>query len=181
MNRNKINELIIAAILGTVSYLLMYLAFPIIPSVPYMTLDFSDVVILIIFKYWRKKVGYMTLFIKELLHFIFSGPSFLQLLGCLADTLAIIIFAEILIMGMKRLNFSIALILATFGMTFVMAIINYSILLPLYITALATSFELSIAQMVFFGVIPFNLIKGITVGIVYKIFSDRLFKIIKKM
>ena len=49
-------NLTIAALLGAMAYLLMYIAIPIIPIVPYMTLDFSGIPIFTsIFDFWTQR------------------------------------------------------------------------------------------------------------------------------
>ena len=49
-------NLTIAALLGAMAYLLMYIAIPIIPIVPYMTLDFSGIPILLAFLIFHQRI-----------------------------------------------------------------------------------------------------------------------------
>ena len=88
-------NLTIAALLGAMAYLLMYIAIPIIPIVPYMTLDFSGIPILLAFLIFGRKDGYVALLIKELLHLILAGMAISNLIGVLADAIALMIFIEI--------------------------------------------------------------------------------------
>ena len=159
------------AILGALSFVLMLIAFPIIPLVPYMKLDFSLVPILLTFILYGRKMGYMTLGLKEILYLIIMGPSLSNIIGVLSDFLATLLFAETFILSLKYslTKYSQAIINATFLMTLGMTIANWILIIPLYMRFLGMKLTFPLSKIILFGVVPFNLIKGIIVGFIFKI------------
>lgn len=167
-----------AALLGAMAYLLMYIAIPIIPIVPYMTLDFSGIPILLAFLIFGRKDGYVALVIKELLHLILAGMAISNLIGVLADALALAVFAEIFNYFSKagKQHLIQAILLATLGMTIIMAVANYWIITPLYIKVLGMKITIPLVKMILLGVIPFNLIKGSMIGGITSLLISKLGK-----
>lgn len=174
-------KLIISILLGTMSYLVMYISIPIIPIVPYMTLDLSGILVLLSFFILNQKYGYITLLTKEILHLILKGLSIGNLIGVIADALAIIVLAEVLFFIIKKYknHFIIATVISAIIMTVVMSILNYYIILPLYIKVLGMQIKISLLKVILFGVVPFNLIKGTIVSGLTVLLLPRLFKILK--
>lgn len=173
-------NLTIAALLGAMAYLLMYIAIPIIPIVPYMTLDFSGIPILLAFLIFGRKDGYVALLIKELLHLILAGMAISNLIGVLADAIALIVFIEIFNYFSKAgtQHYVRAIALATLGMTVIMAAANYWVITPLYIKVLGMKITILLVKMVLLGVVPFNLIKGIVIGGLTTLLVPKLRKVL---
>ncbi|WP_240610509.1 ECF transporter S component, partial [Mammaliicoccus stepanovicii] len=75
---------------------------------------------------------------------------------------------------------SYGLIIGTIMMTILMSILNYFVLLPLYgqIMNLADLAH-NLKAIVSAGIIPFNLIKGIIISVIYVLIFDKLKTILK--
>lgn len=176
------HTLIVSILLGTLAYLLMYIAIPIIPIVPYMTLDFSGVPILLTFLLLGTKYGYAALLVKEDLHLILGGLSIGNLIGVFSDAIALIILAEVLVLILQKYgNHPIqAIMIATIAMTIGMAVANYGIITPLYVKVMRMKIQLPLAKLILFGVVPFNLIKGILVSGVSFLLLPRLAKVLNQ-
>jgi len=65
-------------------------------------------------------------------------------------------------------------------MTVFMSVINLFILLPLYMKLASFQINVSTLNMVLYGVVPFNLLKGIIVGIAIGLVYFRLIPIIRR-
>ncbi|MGX5377504.1 ECF transporter S component [Ligilactobacillus sp. LYQ135] len=162
-------KLVLAAVLGAVSFILMFIAFPIIPIVPYMKLDFSDLVILIGALIYNKKEGYVILGIKEILYLLFVGLSLANIVGVLADALAGFILIKILGDKILASNWKYLIIKETLILSITMSLANAFILLPIYTNVIGMKLTFPIWKIVLIGVIPFNIIKGIIVGLLFRL------------
>lgn len=176
-------QIVIAALLGSMAYLLMYIAFPIIPIVPYITLDFSGIPILLAFYLFGRKSGYIALITKEILHMLLTGISVVKLIGISADALALICLAELFlsVLHNKRKRWIMAVGISTIGMTIIMSLANYFIITPAYMKLLGIKLSFSLAKFIVVGVVPFNLIKGGILGLVTSLLSVRLQKLVVKV
>lgn len=176
----KWRNLTISALLGAMAYLLMYIAIPIIPIVPYMTLDFSGVLILLAFLIFGRKNGYVALFIKEILHLILGGVSLSNLIGVFSDAIALIVLGELIFLGSQKgkQHFIRATLIATVGMTVVMAAANLWFIMPVYMKVLGMKLSIPLPKLILFGAVPFNLIKGILVSGVTFLLLPRLKKVL---
>lgn len=182
----KINfgkKMVVAALLGAMAYLLMYIAFPIIPVVPYMTLDFSGIPILLAFLIFDQKSGYIALLVKEILHLTLTGLSIVKIIGVTADALALIVLAELFFYVAKDGTEHLvrAIIISTLGMTIIMTLANYFFITPAYMKLLGMKLTIPLAKLMIIGVVPFNIIKGIILGGVTAGVSPRLKKLLIKI
>ena len=83
---------VVAACLAAISYLLMFLSFVIVPIVPFMKLDFSDIPILLAFFILGPLGGIQVAFLRSLLYFLITGPSLPQLIGVSLSFVATLAF-----------------------------------------------------------------------------------------
>lgn len=175
MHVNQQKKWTVVACLGAISYVLMYLAFPVIPLVPFLTLDFSDIPILLCFFIYGRKEGYLTILLKECLHFIMTGPSLPNFVGIVSNAIASILIAELIFsIYQKKQNWILAIVIATVALTIAMALINVSFMLPFYIKVLGMKLSVSIGKIVLFGIVPFNIIKGLVIGFIFKIMYQKI-------
>ena len=155
--------------LSAVSFILMFIKFPIPFLPPYLTLDFSDIPALLATFSLGPIAGIIVLFIKNLLNFLFNigdpvGPIANFLAGASFILTAFYVIKHKSTIKTQVVGFSIA----TIVMTIVLSILNYFVLLPLYgmIMNLSNVVE-NIKIVVVSGVIPFNIIKGIIISLIF--------------
>ncbi|WP_311406961.1 ECF transporter S component [Liquorilactobacillus uvarum] len=164
---------IIAACLAGISYLLMFISFAVIPIVPYMKIDFSDLPILFGMLILGPLGGIEVALLRSVLYFLISGPSIANLIGVSTNLVASLAFTLPLFYVLKKnqsvtsLNIFKSISLATISLTLLLSIANWLVITPLYMSVLGMKLSLPLAEIVLFGVVPFNLIKGVLVGGVF--------------
>ena len=61
-------------------------------------------------------------------------------------------------------RYIIAIVVSTISLTFWLSLGNWLVITPLYMAVLGMKLTLPLSQLVLYGVLPFNLIKGVIVG-----------------
>ncbi|AUJ29853.1 MAG: ECF transporter S component [Liquorilactobacillus hordei] len=161
---------VISASLAGVSYLLMFLSFVVVPLVPYMKVDFSDLPILFGMFILGPLGGIEIALIRSILYFIISGPSIDSLIGVTTNffasmTLTLPIFYTL----RKKYDVNIwnilrSILFGTISLTVILSLANYLVIMPLYMKVLGMNLSMPLAKFILIGVVPFNLIKGLLVG-----------------
>ncbi|ASK64400.1 riboflavin transporter FmnP [Virgibacillus phasianinus] len=169
---SRLVKLIILALLGTISLLLFFLNFPIPFLPPYLKIDFSEVPALIAALIFSPLAGVLVEAIKNLLYLVVSGAG--DPIGVAANFLAGVLFIVPVAMlyhkykGVKSIVSG--LVTGTIIMAAGMSILNYFVILPAYAwfigaPGMAESTAKSVA--VFAGVLPFSVIKGVIIGMLF--------------
>lgn len=161
------------AILSAVSFLLMYLKFPLIPVASFLEIDFSIVPILIGMLMLDLGSAFSILFLRTVLKFLFNnnGPSTVIGLPMNIAALAVFMLALYLIWSKKQMvkNYVLASGVGTIGMTLVMLALNYIYAIPVY--AAFANFDigqiLGVKNYLFGMVLPFNLLEGMIFSLVF--------------
>lgn len=190
MGVSRLNRVIIVAMLAAVSFVLLFIGFPVLPGFPFLKVDFANVPILIgtvLFGPWW---GMATAGIAGLLDIIFKDANPVGILGVIANWMAAALYvlpiyywtrgSESLDHKKRDRKLVMGIIIGTLLMTLIMSLANLFILLPLYMKLASFQISISTLKMVLFGVVPFNLIKGIIVGIVIVLVYFRLIPILRK-
>ncbi|MCD8820128.1 ECF transporter S component [Staphylococcus gallinarum] len=174
--QQQTKRLITISMLSAVAFILMFIKFPLPFLPPYLTLDFSDVPALLATFTLGPIAGIIVEFIKNLLNFLFNVG---DPIGPLANFLAATSFILTAFYVAKNKNNAKSLVtglaVATIIMTLVLSILNYFVLLPLYgmIMNLSDVFG-NLKIIIVSGVIPFNIIKGIVISIIFILLYKRL-------
>lgn len=180
--QQQTKRLITISMLSAVSFILMFIKFPIPFLPPYLTLDFSDVPALLATFSLGPIAGVIVAFIKNLLNFFFNvGDPVGPVANFLAAT-SFLITAYYVIKNKHNIKSQIiGFSIATIVMTIVLSILNYFVLLPLYgmIMNLSNVVE-NIKIVIVSGVIPFNIIKGIIISVVFILLFKRLKNVLPK-
>ncbi|WP_283582774.1 ECF transporter S component [Limosilactobacillus difficilis] len=176
----RIKRLAMLACLGALGFILMLFEFPVIPIAPYLKVDFSDVPVLLGTLMYGPAMGIGVAAVKAILHAVIYGLSLGTLLGSGSDFLAALAMLIPFALVIKRTGsvdakqMAKGLAWGTIMMTIVMALLNLFVLTPLYMAIWSWKPTLPIPQLVLFGVVPFNLLKGIIVGTVFVILAVHL-------
>ncbi|QCA29597.1 ECF transporter S component [Vagococcus xieshaowenii] len=168
--------MVIIAMLAAVSFVLMFFAFPVLPAVSFMRVDFSEIPILLGTFILGPLAGIGVAVLRSILHLLSTGFSIPNMIGDLASFLASIALSIPVYLIYKKKHTSVGLmtglIVGVLISTVVMAIANYSFILPVYAKFAGFVLPGTMADYIFFGVLPFNLIKGVIVNslffVVYK-------------
>ncbi|WP_102028503.1 ECF transporter S component [Salirhabdus sp. Marseille-P4669] len=163
-------KLVILAILSTISFLLMFLNFPLPFLPPYLKIDFSDVPAIMATFIFSPIAGIIVEGLKNGLHLIYTGVS--DPIGVAANFLAGVMFVVpvgILYHKFKTVKSVVSgLIASTVVMAIGMSVLNYFVVLPAYAWFVeAPDMALPAVKLstVFIGILPFNAIKGIVVAL----------------
>lgn len=171
MQSSKLLKLIIVSLLGSISALLMLLDFP-LPILPsYLKIDFSDVPALIAALIFSPIIGVAVEGIKNVLYFTIGGG---EPVGVIANFLTGIFFivpVAVIYRKFKGVKSVVSgLVVGTIMMAVAMSVLNYFVILPVYATFMGME-DMSIESVkrsaVLFGILPFNIIKGIVVSMLF--------------
>ena len=199
-NRTNIRKLLIIALLSTISIVLMILDFPLFFAPNFYELDFSEIPVLVGAFAYGPLTGVIIEAVKILLNLMFTG-SITMGVGELANFLigiSLVVPASVIYYRHKtKKRALIGLVVGTFTMVTIGALLNAFVLLPAYAFFLSTpQYTLTIADfvaagaavnplvnnvfsLIMFAVVPFNLLKGILVSVVVLLIYKRVSMLIK--
>lgn len=170
---SKLTKMVVIALLATVSFILFFLSFPLPLLPPYLKVDFSDVPALLaglIFSPWA---GVLVVLLKNLMYFALKGAT--DPIGIPANFIAgtLYVFPVAYFYHKYKKNVKsiiIGLVVGTLVMAIIMSLLNYLIILPAYLWISGVEEGLSSsAKMatVLSAILPFNLLKGIIVSLLF--------------
>ncbi|MCP8857653.1 ECF transporter S component [Latilactobacillus fuchuensis] len=185
MHASKVRTMVGVAMLGAISFIVMFFEFPIILAFPFLKVDFSDVIVLLGTFIYGPLGGIGVAVIRSVLHFIMTGASLPSLVGDFAGVLASIFYLLPFYYLFKRQKSVVkgqifAGVVSSISMTIVMVLANWLFILPLYIRLMGLNLGMSTLQYVLIGLVPFNLIKGGLVTVVFGILYLRILPWLKQ-
>ena len=158
-------KMTIIAILSAVSFLLMYLKFPLIPTANFLEVDFSLVPILFGLFILDTKASFAILLVRTLLKLILNnqGPSTMNIAAMSIFILAVAYFWK---KDQTIKNYIKTAIVATIGSTLVMLLLNYVYAVPVY--AAFANFDikeiLGLWNYLLMMILPYKLLQGIVLS-----------------
>lgn len=166
-------KLVYIAILAALSFLLMYLQFPIIPGADFLKIDFSILPILVAMLLFDFKAALIVLILRSLLTLLLNnaGPS--TFIGIPMNITALGIFTFVLYVIWKNTpsvkQYIIAAVVGTLSLTLTMVALNYFYAVPMYATFANFDIAKFIGLSTYFYtmVIPFNLVQGLIFSIAF--------------
>lgn len=173
MNRgsSKVLQIVVLALLGTISFALFFLKFPLPLLPPFLKIDFGDIPAIIAGLIFSPVASVVVIGIKNFLYLaIGTGEPIGVSSNFIASSLFVLPIA-IFYHKHKSIKSIIAGIgIGTIVMAIVMSLLNYVVFLPLY--ALFMNVEDYAVEsvrrgIVLVGILPFNIIKGIIVGTLF--------------
>lgn len=177
----SLQKVIILALFGAVSLVLMQFEFPIIPMFPYLKFDFSDIMVVIGGGLFGPMGAILTALIKVFLNFVLFGGNVVSLIGMSSSLVASLAFTLPLIGTLKKdtvWNWVKSGTLSVVSLTVLLALGNLFIFTPLYINLLNFNLGTSLVNYVVTVIVPFNLVKGIiltiTSVVVYRLVITKL-------
>ena len=180
MLNRKTRVLIAIAMLSSLSFVLMLLAFP-LPVLPaYLKVDFSDIPALIAAITMGPVAGILVAFLKNVLDWFFAGSPTGVPVGHMANFVTSILFMTPVYIIYKKVSSSkgmaFGLGVGTISMAIGMSILNYYVFLPMYAYFLNFPMETGTALVntIIYGILPFNVIKGVLVTVVMIVLFKRM-------
>ena len=168
---SKLLKLIILSLFGTISMVLLFLNFPLPFLPPYLKVDFGEVPTLLAALIFSPMAGVIVQLIKNLLYLLFTGAA--DPVGVFANFVAGITFVIPIAMIYHKFKDKKSLVsglaAGTVIMTIAMGLVNYFVLLPIYSKIMGWG-DMSSGVMlstIMAGVVPFNLIKGVMMSLLF--------------
>lgn len=195
MKKSKTNFIVFVAILGALSGILMFIKFPIPIAPSFYKLDFSDVASLIGGFAFGPLASILINLIKNIINLLIEGTTtaFIGELSNFIMSCALTVPAAIYY---KKEHTKIgalkAMLIGIISLVIVASVINYYVVIPAYVNLMNFPLEAiigmgnkifpavnSLLTLILFCTVPFNLIKGISVGAITFILYKRVSSLIK--
>lgn len=172
MNNKKLRRMILIAILGSISTVLMQLNFP-LPALPgFLKVDFSEIPAVLAIMTMGPVAGIAVELLKNVLHWFLSGSPTGVPVGEIANFATGVLFIMPIYLIFKKVRntkgLTAGLITGTVAMAVGMSALNYFVFLPMYTYFLnmpAYSGD-AMFNVIVLGILPFNLIKGIMLMVI---------------
>ncbi|MBY0122549.1 ECF transporter S component [Bacillus sp. S/N-304-OC-R1] len=180
MKRFSVKALVSIGMLSSISYVLMLLNFPLPPFPQFLMIDFSDIPALIAALIFGPLAGILVEFIKNVLDYFMTGSATGVPVGHISNFVAGTLFVLPTYFVYNKLKtkkgMTFGLVAGTFIMAAVMSVLNYFIILPAYtffLNAPAMSAP-EMRTMIVTGILPFNIVKGFIITIVFMLIFARM-------
>lgn len=187
LKKLSIKALVSIGMLSSISYILMLLNFPLPPFPQFLMIDFSDIPALIAALIFGPVAGILVGLIKNILDYFMTGSATGVPVGHFANFIAGILFILPTYYVYNKLRtrkgMTLALVIATLVMALIMSVLNYFVFYPAYtfflnIPGMATS---EMRTMIVTAILPFNIIKGLLITIVFMFLFTRMSPWLSKM
>lgn len=180
MKSFNVRTLVLIGMLSSISYVLMLLNFPLPPFPQFLMVDFSDVPALIGALILGPVAGILIELLKNVLDYFLTGSATGVPVGHVANFVAGILFILPTYYIYQKVKSSkgmtFGLVVGTISMAVLMSVLNYYIILPAYTFFLNTpamSGE-ETRQMIVTAILPFNLVKGILISVIFMLLFARM-------
>lgn len=180
VSHQRIQRMVGIACLGALAFILMLFEFPVIPVASYLKIDFSDIPVLLGGYIYGPFAGAMVAVIKCLLHAMVNGFSIGDMIGVTSDLISslALLLPFCFVWHHQEWSFKrqmlVAIPLATVVLTVVMSLLNLWVLTPLYMAVWHWQSSMPVAKLVAVGVLPFNIIKGLLITVVFALIAGHL-------
>ncbi|MBC1209816.1 ECF transporter S component [Listeria booriae] len=178
MKKYSLKTFVSIAVLGAVAFVIMLIQFPLLPSAPFLKLDFSDVPAAIGGLLFGPLAIILIEFVKNVLEYLVTGSFVGVPVGEMTNFLSGICFVLPIYYVFRYARSTKAMILGvgigTVMLTVVISLLNYFVVLPFYITVGGLPAGTNIAALVTTAIIPFNILKGVVVGAVFILVYGRM-------
>ncbi|CAJ1191438.1 Riboflavin transporter RibU [Companilactobacillus paralimentarius] len=171
---DKMHEIIGVAVFAALGTILMFFEFPILFWLPFLKIDLSDVVTLIGTFAFGPVGGALIALLKSVVHVIVTGSGVAGLIGngsAFVGSVALLLPFNYFWKKDKKV---MAVIAGTVVMTVIMSLLNYFVVMPLYMNVIGMKLNMSLAEYVATGVVPFNIVKALIISAATMIVYPRI-------
>ncbi|MDW0111650.1 MULTISPECIES: ECF transporter S component [Sporosarcina] len=172
MNNKKLRKMILIAMLGSISTVLMQLNFPLPALPPFLKIDFSEVPAVVAILTMGPVAGIAVELLKNILYWFLSGSPTGVPVGEIANFVTGVLFIMPIYWIFKKVQstkgLTVGLIVGTLSMAVGMSALNYLVFLPMYVYFLNMPPYTGEAlfNVIVLGILPFNLIKGVMLMVI---------------
>ncbi|GAB2318600.1 ECF transporter S component [Alkalibacterium sp. s-m-22] len=178
MTNNKTKRLVGIAMLASLAWVISMISFPILPGSPFLKIDFSDLAVLFGMYVYGPLAGVAIAFIRSLLSYAQKGGEMGFPIGDTAAFIATLsyTFPLYLIIAKKGTALKFKLLAggaASVSLTATMALANWLFIAPAYMAVMGFSVG-PMRTYLLFAIVPFNMIKGPIVAVLFFIAFSKL-------
>lgn len=169
------------SVLAVISFLLMLIEIPLFFTPEFLKIDISDLPSLVAAFAMGPLAGVIVELLKNILKIAIRGTNTVfigELANFIVGSIYVVVSSYIYRKSKTKKSAVIGLVFGTISMAVVASIINYFVLIPLYaklfgwplekiieMAKAVNKFVVDLRTFVIFGVFPFNILKGILVGV----------------
>lgn len=173
MKNKKLQKMIVIGMMSSIAFLLHLLNFPVPPFPAFLEVDFGDIPALITAIILGPVAGILVEVLKNVIDWVYTGSPTGVPVGHMANFVTGILFIlptyfiYTKLSSKKGLTFG--LVVGTITMAIGMSVLNYFAFMPMYNYFLNMPVETGAAlrSTIVAGVLPFNLVKGVLVTVVF--------------
>ncbi|MBB4823796.1 riboflavin transporter FmnP [Sporosarcina luteola] len=186
MSNKKLRKMILIAMLGSISTVLMQLNFPLPALPPFLKVDFSEIPAVLAVMTMGPVAGISVELLKNVLYWFMSGSPTGVPVGEIANFVTGVLFIMPIYYIFKRVQstkgLTAGLLTGTVLMAVGMSVLNYAVFLPMYSYFLNMPPYVGDAMfdVIVKGILPFNLIKGALLMVVFLLLYKSMHKWISK-
>lgn len=186
MKNKSLFSFVLIAILGAWAIVLRMFDFPILPAAPFLKIDFSDLMVLIglLVKGPIGAVG--VAFVRDLANYLMKGGeggipigTAMSFIASMAMFLPNHFLLKHFIKKSKWASYGLMSLVLSTGLVLSMALFNYYIALPIYVTVMNFPID-DIGAYLMTVIIPFNLIKAVFLSIGQIVVIEKIWPLITK-
>jgi riboflavin transporter FmnP len=181
----RTRKIVIVGILAALAWIISRFTFPLLPWAPFLKIDFSDIPILLGMYVFGPLAGIAIAGVRSLLSYVMSGGEAgfpigdtAAFLATLSYTLPIYYLIKDRQPNMKTTLLSSSL--GTISLTTVLSVLNWAFIAPMYMRVMGFSVG-PMREYLTLSVIPFNLLKGIFVSIIFFVVYYKLYDYLEKV
>ncbi len=181
----RTRKIVVVGILAALAWIISRFSFPLLAWAPFLKVDFSDVPILLGMYVFGPLAGIAIAAVRSLLSYVMSGGEAgfpigdtAAFLATISYTLPIYYLIKDYKPNMKRTL--LASSLGTISLTITLSVLNWAFIAPLYMKVMGFSVG-PMREYLAISVIPFNLLKGIFVSIVFFLLFSKLYGYLEKI
>lgn len=178
MTNNKTKRLVGIAMLASLAWVISMISFPILPGSPFLKIDFSDLAVLFGMYVYGPLAGVAIAFIRSLLSYAQKGGEMGFPIGDTAAFIATLSYTLPLYMIIAKKGTALKFKLlaggaASVSLTATMALANWLFIAPAYMAVMGFSVG-PMRTYLLFAIVPFNMIKGPIVAVLFFIAFSKL-------
>lgn len=171
MKSSQLLKLIILALFGTISFVLFFLNFPLPLLPPFLKVDFGDIPALLATLIFSPLAGIGVVAIKNFLYLVIGGGDPVGVVASFLAGTMFILPVGVLYHRYKKVKSVVSgLVFGTIISAIGMSVLNYLIILPVYAMFMGME-DMAIESVkrmtVLAGILPFNLVKGAIVSLLF--------------
>lgn len=185
MIEKRTKKLAVIGILAAVAWVVSLFSFPVLYWAPFLKVDFSDIPVFLGMYVFGPLAGISIAAIRSLLSYASSGGEAGFPIGDTAAFLATLSYTLPMyyLIKNRKPNRNRAILtsaVATFSLTATLTFLNWAVIAPLYMKVMGFSVG-PMREYLTVSVIPFNLVKGIFVSVVFFALFYQLYDYLEKL